>query len=70
LKIKDVKENDTEEMKNGAIDVLIYYMPGVIKGLKRIAYGYNGYNVIGYFKLKIHQHCGLLNPGLNTLKTT
>jgi len=29
-----------------------------------------GYKDIEYFKLKIHQHCGLLNPRLNTLKTT
>ena len=38
-----------------------------IKRLKRMAYGYKD---IEYFKLKIHQHCGLLNPRLNTLKTT
>ncbi len=30
-----------------------------IKRLKRMAYGYKD---IDYFKLKIHQHCGLLNP--------
>ena len=30
-----------------------------IKRLKRMAYGYRD---IGYFKLKIHQHCGYLNP--------
>ena len=30
-----------------------------IKRLKRIAYGYRD---IEYFKLKIHQHCGYLNP--------
>jgi len=30
-----------------------------IKRLKRMAYGYKD---IGYFKLKIHQHCGYLNP--------
>ena len=30
-----------------------------IKRLKRMAYGYRD---IEYFKLKIHQHCGLLNP--------
>jgi transposase len=30
-----------------------------IKRLKRMAYGYKD---IEYFKLKIHQHCGLLNP--------
>ncbi len=29
-----------------------------IKKLKRMAYGYKN---IEYFKLKIHQHCGLLN---------
>jgi len=29
------------------------------KRLKRMAYGYRD---IEYFKLKIHQHCGLLNP--------
>ena len=32
-----------------------------IKRLKRMAYGYRDIN---YFKLKIHQHCGLLNPRL------
>ena len=30
-----------------------------IKRLKRMAYGYKD---IDYFKLKIHQHCGYLNP--------
>jgi len=30
-----------------------------IKRLKRMAYGYKN---IEYFKLKIHQHCGYLNP--------
>ncbi len=30
-----------------------------IKRLKRMAYGYRD---IDYFRLKIHQHCGLLNP--------
>lgn len=30
-----------------------------IKRLKRMAYGYKD---VGYFRLKIHQHCGLLNP--------
>ena len=30
-----------------------------IKRLKRMAYGYKD---IEYFKLKIHQHCGYLNP--------
>ncbi|MFT5387548.1 MAG: transposase, partial [Candidatus Omnitrophota bacterium] len=30
-----------------------------IKRLKRMAYGYRD---IEYFKLKIHQHCGYLNP--------
>jgi transposase len=30
-----------------------------IKRLKRMAYGYRD---AGYFLLKIHQHCGLLNP--------
>lgn len=30
-----------------------------IKRLKRMAYGYKD---IDYFKLKIHRHCGLLNP--------
>ncbi len=34
-----------------------------IKRLKRMAYGYKD---IEYFKLKIHQHCGLLNPRLST----
>lgn len=33
-----------------------------IKRLKRMAYGYRDVN---YFMLKIHQHCGLLNPRLN-----
>ena len=32
-----------------------------IKRLKRMAYGYRD---VEYFKLKIHQHCGLLNPKL------
>ena len=32
-----------------------------IKRLKRMAYGYRD---IDYFMLKIHQHCGLLNPRL------
>ena len=30
-----------------------------IKRLKRMAYGYRD---VVYFLLKIHQHCGLLNP--------
>lgn len=34
-----------------------------IKRLKRMAYGYKDIN---YFRLKIHQHCGLLNPRLST----
>jgi len=34
-----------------------------IKRLKRMAYGYKD---IDYFGLKIHQHCGLLNPRLAT----
>ena len=34
-----------------------------IKRLKRMAYGYRD---IDYFMLKIHQHCGLLNPRLAT----
>ena len=34
-----------------------------IKRLKRMAYGYRD---IDYFRLKIHQHCGLLNPKLAT----
>jgi transposase len=34
-----------------------------IKRLKRMAYGYKD---VDYFKLKIHQHCGLLNPRLAT----
>jgi len=34
-----------------------------IKRLKRMAYGYKDVN---YFLLKIHQHCGLLNPRLST----
>lgn len=32
-----------------------------IKRLKRMAYGYKD---VDYFRLKIHQHCGLLNPRL------
>ena len=32
-----------------------------IKRLKRMAYGYKD---VKYFLLKIHQHCGLLNPRL------
>ena len=38
-----------------------------IKRLKRMAYGYKD---IDYFRLKIHQHCGLLNPRLDTINTT
>lgn len=38
-----------------------------IKRLKRMAYGYKDIN---YFMLKIHQHCGLLNPRLNTINAT
>lgn len=38
-----------------------------IKRLKRMAYGYKD---IDYFRLKIHQHCGLLNPRLNTINAT
>lgn len=34
-----------------------------IKRLKRMAYGYKD---VKYFLLKIHQHCGLLNPKLAT----
>jgi transposase len=34
-----------------------------IKRLKRMAYGYRD---VHYFLLKIHQHCGLLNPRLST----
>jgi len=34
-----------------------------IKRLSRMAYGYKNVN---YFLLKIHQHCGLLNPRLST----
>ena len=34
-----------------------------IKRLKRMAYGYKD---IDYFRLKIHQHCALLNPGIAT----
>jgi len=33
-----------------------------IKRLKRMAYGYKD---VEYFKLKIHQHCGYLNPRLS-----
>ncbi len=35
-----------------------------IKRLKRMAYGYKD---VAYFLLKIHQHCGLLNPRLTTI---
>ena len=38
-----------------------------IKRLKRMAYGYKD---IDYFRLKIHQHCGLLNPRLTTINAT
>ncbi len=38
-----------------------------IKRLKRMAYGYKD---IDYFRLKIHQHCGLLNPRLKTTNAT
>jgi transposase len=38
-----------------------------IKRLKRMAYGYKD---IDYFRLKIHQHCGLLNPRLETINAT
>jgi transposase len=34
-----------------------------IKRLRRMAYGYKD---VHYFLLKIHQHCGLLNPKLST----
>jgi len=34
-----------------------------IKRLKRMAYGYRNVN---YFLLKIHQHCGILNPRFST----
>jgi transposase len=34
-----------------------------IKRLKRMAYGYRD---VKYFLLKIHQHCGLLNPKPST----
>jgi len=34
-----------------------------IKRLSRMAYGYRN---VHYFLLKIHQHCGLLNPRLST----
>ena len=34
-----------------------------IKRLKRMTYGYRD---IDYFRLKIHQHCGLLNPRIAT----
>jgi transposase len=35
-----------------------------IKRLKRMGYGYKD---VDYFLLKIHQHCGLLNPRLTTI---
>jgi len=38
-----------------------------IKRLKRMAYGYKD---IDYFRLKIHQHCGLLNPRLDAVNAT
>jgi transposase len=38
-----------------------------IKRLKRMAYGYKD---IDCFRLKIHQHCGLLNPRLETINAT
>jgi len=38
-----------------------------IKRLKRMGYGYRD---VDYFLLKIHQHCGLLNPRLVTGGTT
>jgi transposase len=38
-----------------------------IKRLKRMAYGYKD---IDYFRLKIHQHCGSLNPRLETTNAT
>jgi transposase len=38
-----------------------------IKRLKRMAYGYKD---IDYFRLKIHQHCGLLNPRLEATNAT
>ena len=34
-----------------------------IKRLSRMAYGYRD---VHYFLLKIHQHCGLLNPRIST----
>ncbi|MGQ9570867.1 MAG: transposase, partial [Thermodesulfovibrionales bacterium] len=34
-----------------------------IKRLKHMAYGYKD---VKYFLLKIHQHCGILNPKLST----
>ena len=34
-----------------------------IKRLRRMAYGYKD---VHYFMLKIHKHCGLLNPKLST----
>ena len=34
-----------------------------IKRLSRMAYGYKN---VHYFLLKIHQHCGLLNPRVST----
>ena len=34
-----------------------------IKRLKRMAYGYRD---VKYFLLKIHQHCGLLDPKFST----
>jgi len=37
-----------------------------IRRFKRMAYGYKD---IEYFKLKIHQHCGLLNPSVTLLSS-
>jgi len=34
-----------------------------IKRLKRMAYGYRD---VKYFLLKIHQHCGMINPRFQT----
>ncbi len=42
-------------------------LPSEKSDIKRMAYGYKD---IDYFRLKIHQHCGLLNPRLNTINAT
>ncbi len=75
--IKESKESDIESFKKLAESfkdkkqyILNWFIKKIsssisegfnnkIKRLKRMAYGYKDIN---YFRLKIHQHCGLLNP--------